>query len=42
MFSNLFSGFSLTPPRIAELITIVAVVLLTLYVFYRLNFFKKD
>jgi hypothetical protein len=39
---SFLSSFALNPPRIAELITIVAVVLLVLYVFYRLNFFKKD
>ncbi len=35
-------SFALNPPRIAELITIVAVVLFVLYVCYRLNLFKKD
>ena len=28
--------------RIAEIIIITAIVLLTLYVFYRLNLFKKE
>ncbi len=39
MFSDLLS---MTPTRIAEIITIVGVILLVLYVFQRLNLFKKD
>lgn len=39
---SMLGNFALNPPRIAELITITAIVLLVLYVFYRLNFFKKD
>lgn len=35
-------GLDLSASRIAEVIVITAIVLMTLYVFYRLNLFKKE
>lgn len=34
--------FNMTPSQIAEILVIVGVVLLMLYIFYRLGLFKKD
>jgi hypothetical protein len=35
-------GLPISASRVAEIIVITAIVLMTLYVFYRLNLFKKE
>lgn len=34
--------FGISGPRIAEMVIILTVVLFVLYIFYRLNIFKKE